>query len=620
MDVLPTTRFPEINTVRSKQSSPENCIVKLPNVEDKTNYISSDDEPVSSPCSRPRRRRKKSNSGTSSARKSARADSRSQHIHVSPLSELKPLNLLDNTQIISDDLYNEKKERLIKCSKLKDELRVYFNIDAKLGIIKTEDSEDDAYDTDLDQDRVGLELIVDEKTKQIKDFGEFPEYKKRCRDLKVVPNTFLIRHATEDNFKMRHRYMTSSDCRTISKEVEHNLAFQSIDLEDNGITHKHLQTMADMLLKNNSIIEFNISNNPIGPEGAKILKYILANNYHVVKADVSDCGLGEKSGPYLAEIIENNVFLRELYLRRNNLGNAAAKYIGDALGSNITLELLDISWNQIGKQGAIALAAGLKVNTQLEILNVAMNGFGEDGGIALFEALKNQDSLEELDITANRLTDKVARVISTIIPYNRHLKTLKISYNHISSVGALTLLKPYSSRMKKRLATVELQGIDVDAELIDAVNTLQNKRGMTVLISRPPSRREKTSDQLTYSLIKIVELMKDFEVDVYDLFPGYEKEREEMITTDEIIAAMKECERIPEKKKIQSVKRLIRDTRNRNFQLKEFAVLYTQVNRGSDPSIEEPLRSVFAGRKRALTPASVQKKKEETKSSGVRFF
>lgn len=67
---------------------------------------------------------------------------------------------------------------------------------------------------------VGLELIVDEKTKQIKDFGEFPEYKKRCRNLKVVPNTFLIRHATEDNFKMRHRYMTSSDCRTISKEVE----------------------------------------------------------------------------------------------------------------------------------------------------------------------------------------------------------------------------------------------------------------------------------------------------------------------------------------------------------------------------------------------------------------
>lgn len=63
-----------------------------------------------------------------------------------------------------------------------------------------------------------------------------------------------------------------------------------------------------------------------------------------------------------------------------------------------------------------------------------MNGFGEDGGIALFEALKNQDSLEELDITANRLTDKVARVISTIIPYNRHLKTLKVHYQPLKKM------------------------------------------------------------------------------------------------------------------------------------------------------------------------------------------
>jgi hypothetical protein len=68
-----------------------------------------------------------------------------------------------------------------------------------------------------------------------------------------------------------------------------------------------------------------------------------------------------------------------------------------------------------------------QVNSQLEVLNVAMNGFGEEGGIQLFEVLKNQESLTELDISANRLTDKVARVISTIIPYNRHLRTLKVS-------------------------------------------------------------------------------------------------------------------------------------------------------------------------------------------------
>lgn len=64
-----------------------------------------------------------------------------------------------------------------------------------------------------------------------------------------------------------------------------------------------------------------------------------------------------------------------------------------------------------------------------------MNGFGEEGGIAIFEALRNQDSLEELDISANRLTDNVARVLSTIIPYNRHLKTLKVHYLLLTKKG-----------------------------------------------------------------------------------------------------------------------------------------------------------------------------------------
>lgn len=67
---------------------------------------------------------------------------------------------------------------------------------------------------------VGLELIVDEKTRQVRDDGIFPEYKKHCRDLKVIPNTYLIRQATEDDFKMRHRYLNPNDCRALSQEIE----------------------------------------------------------------------------------------------------------------------------------------------------------------------------------------------------------------------------------------------------------------------------------------------------------------------------------------------------------------------------------------------------------------
>ena len=33
--------------------------------------------------------------------------------------------------------------------------------------------------------------------------------------------------------------------------------------------------------------------------------------------------------------------------------------------------------------------------------------------------------------------------------------------------------------------------------------------------------------------------MKEYDLDVYDLFPDYEKEKEDMITTDDFISAMK---------------------------------------------------------------------------------
>lgn len=64
--------------------------------------------------------------------------------------QLPGLKTFTTYAIISDDMYNEKKERLLKQSKLKNELRKYFDVDAKVGIVKVEDSDDEAYDTDLE--------------------------------------------------------------------------------------------------------------------------------------------------------------------------------------------------------------------------------------------------------------------------------------------------------------------------------------------------------------------------------------------------------------------------------------------------------------------------------------
>jgi hypothetical protein len=67
---------------------------------------------------------------------------------------------------------------------------------------------------------VGLELIVDEKTKQIKDDGSFPEYKRMCRKLNVIPNDYLLRHSTDDDIKLRYRYLSKNDCTAMGYEMK----------------------------------------------------------------------------------------------------------------------------------------------------------------------------------------------------------------------------------------------------------------------------------------------------------------------------------------------------------------------------------------------------------------
>lgn len=140
-----------------------NHTTTLPQIHINTNIISqvADDkrctsDSMSSASSRTSRKIK-SKSEFSSTTKSALTDSR--RLPSTPSSQVNRLEW-DSSPLISDDLYNEKKERLLKHSKLKEHLKFYFNIDSKKGIIKTEDSNDEDYDTDLDHDR-GTPIYTD---------------------------------------------------------------------------------------------------------------------------------------------------------------------------------------------------------------------------------------------------------------------------------------------------------------------------------------------------------------------------------------------------------------------------------------------------------------------------
>ena len=67
---------------------------------------------------------------------------------------------------------------------------------------------------------LGLELIADEKSREVKEDGEYPEYKHNCRRFKSTPNSYFMRHSLEDDLRMRYRYLNKGDSVSISTQMK----------------------------------------------------------------------------------------------------------------------------------------------------------------------------------------------------------------------------------------------------------------------------------------------------------------------------------------------------------------------------------------------------------------
>ena len=61
---------------------------------------------------------------------------------------------------------------------------------------------------------------MDEKTKQVKEDGQFPEYKQKCRKHNVIPNHYFMRHSVDEDILMRYRYFSPGDCHAMGSEMK----------------------------------------------------------------------------------------------------------------------------------------------------------------------------------------------------------------------------------------------------------------------------------------------------------------------------------------------------------------------------------------------------------------
>ena len=114
--------------------------------------------------------------------------------------------------------------------------------------------------------------------------------------------------------------------------------------------------------------------------------------------------IGDTGAAVLADLVERNTSLKELDLTNNNLGAPGAAALANALTINKTLTKLDLTGSNIGVSGAVALADTLKVNRTLTELHLSRCNFGASGAAALAAAIKVNTTLTRLYLSSNDLS------------------------------------------------------------------------------------------------------------------------------------------------------------------------------------------------------------------------
>ncbi len=202
---------------------------------------------------------------------------------------------------------------------------------------------------------------------------------------------------------------------------------------------------------NYSIHELIMSKIGIGPRGGVLLADVLIKNQTIVHLDLERNGLGAVGACAIFKALANNTTIRKLNMSLNDIKAATSKgneeatnALRDALERNSTLTELLLVRSGLGPKGGINLAAGLFINSSLKIVDLVGNDIMADGGQAIGEALKTNKTLQELNLRWNRIGcggDRGILSMANSLRDNVGLRKLDMSVNELYCEGAIAFGK-----------------------------------------------------------------------------------------------------------------------------------------------------------------------------------
>eukprot|EP01028_Stygiella_incarcerata_P014523 TRINITY_DN977_c0_g2_i1.p1 TRINITY_DN977_c0_g2~~TRINITY_DN977_c0_g2_i1.p1 ORF type:complete len:214 (+),score=52.30 TRINITY_DN977_c0_g2_i1:166-807(+) len=200
--------------------------------------------------------------------------------------------------------------------------------------------------------------------------------------------------------------------------LKKNSSIKILGLDDCGISQRGAETIGEMLKRNTSLLELDLSwNQGLADEGFARIAKGLETNTSLKKLVLRDCFIGPVGAEGIREMLKKNASLVKLDLTGNP---AVLVVIAEGLEMSRSLKELILSQCLIGMEEATILGEVLKKNNSLVKLSLERNPcFVDEGGIRIAEGLEMNTSLKMLYLPRDSISIRTEQRITDLLDRNR---------------------------------------------------------------------------------------------------------------------------------------------------------------------------------------------------------
>eukprot|EP01062_Namystynia_karyoxenos_P069976 TRINITY_DN65368_c0_g1_i1.p1 TRINITY_DN65368_c0_g1~~TRINITY_DN65368_c0_g1_i1.p1 ORF type:complete len:1137 (+),score=403.12 TRINITY_DN65368_c0_g1_i1:81-3413(+) len=277
-------------------------------------------------------------------------------------------------------------------------------------------------------------------------------------------------------------YFDNLGATIVAEALEHNNVVVELDLSNNHIGPEGAGAIAEMLTQNATLHRVDLSGNAaLLDEGARRLLNGMTKNDTLTSLSVAGCGCSRRIEEEVASVCLLNRQPRlmkqllprlragphcdpslsrvDLETHRDRRGvlltHEGAALLQAALKGNDHVTDITLANNAIGDEGAQSVALCMKESRGLVTLNLANNGIGKDGALALLRALRHNHTVRSLELAGNK---------DIPLDLREEIETaLKLNYQALEVKEIITRLGVNDST----LTNVDLTGLPQEQRITD---------------------------------------------------------------------------------------------------------------------------------------------------------